>query len=144
MTTPQSVQKEVREQLAELEHEQWIAWSKDIAETETITEARIERWKELWCPYSELTEAQKDQDREWGDKAFDRISASVREETLKEAMELIEKEMCLLGNTLNAKDAIDSVIRTIDPKGMTTSQAQVIGQLQSLKFVLSALQMVSD
>lgn len=62
--------QEKREALAELEHEQWIAWSKDIAETEQITEARLERWKELWCPYSELTEAQKDQDREWADKVL--------------------------------------------------------------------------
>lgn len=59
----------IREKLAELEHDQWVAWSKDIAATEQITPARLERWQKLWCPYSELTEAQKDQDREWGDKA---------------------------------------------------------------------------
>lgn len=59
-----------REALAELEHDQWIAWSKDIAATETITPARLERWKVLWGAYSELTEAQKDQDREWADKVL--------------------------------------------------------------------------
>lgn len=61
---------EAREALAELEHDQWIAWSKNIAETETITPARLERWKKLWRPYSELTEAEKDQDREWADKVL--------------------------------------------------------------------------
>ena len=59
-----------REQLAELEHEQWIAWSKDIADTENITPARLARWQTLWRPYNELTEAEKDQDREWADKAI--------------------------------------------------------------------------
>lgn len=59
---------ELREKLAELEHEQWIAWSKNVAETENITPARRARWKVLWRPYSELTEAEKDQDREWADK----------------------------------------------------------------------------
>lgn len=62
-----------REALAELEHEQWIAWSKNIAETENITLARLERWKKLWLPYSTLTEAEKDQDREWADKIINLI-----------------------------------------------------------------------
>lgn len=58
------------EKLADLEHEQWIAWSKDIADTETINETRRQRWSELWVPYSQLTEAQKDQDREWACKVL--------------------------------------------------------------------------
>lgn len=57
-------------ELAELEHEQWIAWSKDIARTENITPERLERWRKLWRPYSELTEAEKDQDREWAQKVL--------------------------------------------------------------------------
>lgn len=57
----------LREKLAELEHDQWIAWSKNIAETESITPARFARWRDLWKPYSELNEAQKDQDRVWSD-----------------------------------------------------------------------------
>lgn len=63
----------LREVLSEIEHEQWIAWSKNIAESENITPARLERWQKLWCPYSELTEAQKDQDREWADKIISLI-----------------------------------------------------------------------
>ena len=59
---------DIREQIAELEHEQWIAWSKNIAETDNISIERAERWAKLWIPYSELTEDQKDQDRIWADK----------------------------------------------------------------------------
>ena len=51
------------ERLAALEHEQWIDWSKSISETEKISPERLERWKGLWKPYSELTEEQKEQDR---------------------------------------------------------------------------------
>lgn len=65
---------EKREALAEIEHEQWIAWSKNIAETESITPARRERWEKLWRPYAELTEAEKDQDREWADKTLEAIT----------------------------------------------------------------------
>ena len=60
----------LRERLAELEHEQWIKWSQNIATTESITPERRERWNELWRPYSNLTEAEKDQDREWADKVL--------------------------------------------------------------------------
>lgn len=69
----------MREQLAEIEHKQWIAWSKNIAETENITFARFKRWKLLWRPYSELTEDEKDQDREWGDKALSSFHSAIDE-----------------------------------------------------------------
>lgn len=59
-----------RERLAALEHDQWVAWSQEIAATETITPARLARWKTLWFPYETLTETQKDQDREWADKVI--------------------------------------------------------------------------
>jgi hypothetical protein len=59
------------EELAALEHDQWIAWSQDIAQTEQITPARLFRWQELWKPYATLTEEQKDQDREWAEKVLE-------------------------------------------------------------------------
>ena len=58
------------EKLAELEHDQWIAWSKDIAKTGLPLE-RLERWLRLWGPYNTLTEPEKDQDREWARKVLD-------------------------------------------------------------------------
>jgi len=61
------------EDVAKLEHEQWIAWSGNIAKTEAITPARLYRWKMLWRPYSELTEAEKDQVREWAHKVLSLI-----------------------------------------------------------------------
>lgn len=69
--------KSLREKLAELEHDQWIAWSKNIAETENITPARRQRWEKLWIPYNMLTEAQKDQDREWADKVLASILETI-------------------------------------------------------------------
>ncbi len=60
----------LREALAELEHEQWIAWSKTVAGTETLSRKRLQRWQSQWKPYAELTDAEKDQDREWADKVL--------------------------------------------------------------------------
>ena len=43
--------KELLEQLAELEHEQWLGWSKDIADKEELSEERVDRWKkDCWKP----------------------------------------------------------------------------------------------
>ena len=61
---------ELRERLAELEHEQWMAWSKHLAETEQLNPERLASWKPMWVPYAQLTEEQKEQDREWADKVL--------------------------------------------------------------------------
>jgi hypothetical protein len=66
----ENIDKNLLEALAELEHEQWIFWSRNIADTETITEQRLERWKKLWIPYQQLTEEQKAADRLWAGKVL--------------------------------------------------------------------------
>ena len=53
------------EELAALEHQQWIAWSQTIAANETISVERLMRWQSLWVPYNELSEADKESDRSW-------------------------------------------------------------------------------
>ncbi len=59
------------EQLAELEHLQWMEWSKQISDTEKISPMRIARWQKLWIPYSELPEEMKEQGRKWARRSFD-------------------------------------------------------------------------
>jgi len=59
----------LREQLAEIEHEQWMAWAGTLAR-EGLTPERIERWRRFMVPYAELDEATKDYDREWADKVL--------------------------------------------------------------------------
>ena len=64
-------EKELIEELSDLEHEQWMGWAKDILKTEDITEERSKRWKEdSFKPYKDLTEEQKDMDREWAEKVL--------------------------------------------------------------------------
>jgi len=58
----------LREKLASLEHDQWIEWSKTLAQKETLSQDRLNRWSKLWIPYDQLTEEQKDADRVWADK----------------------------------------------------------------------------
>ncbi len=64
---PAEPSDELREQLAELEHVQWATWTKYFIEN--LTPINIERWqRQIETPYKELTEKEKDSDREWADK----------------------------------------------------------------------------
>lgn len=56
-----SNKKELLEQLAKLEHDQWMEWSKSVADE--VSEERRERWKKLWIPYDQLSEEMKEEDR---------------------------------------------------------------------------------
>ena len=59
---------ELLERLAELEHEQWVAWSRAVADE--VSEERRRRWQAFWVPYAELPEDVKEQDRVWARKAL--------------------------------------------------------------------------
>jgi len=61
------------EKVAELEHEQWIKWSKTIVEKENISQERRERWQKLWVPYQQLSLEDKRQDIFWARKVLNEI-----------------------------------------------------------------------
>lgn len=69
------------ERLAELEHEQWMAWAKRIMETEPISEERRQRWQKYMVPYAELSEEVKEQDREWARKVLAIFEEEIRRYT---------------------------------------------------------------
>jgi len=72
------VRERIIEELAELEHEQWIEWSKNISKTEgAISLERLGRWQKLWRPYAELTDEEKEQDRKWARKVIEIIKGRV-------------------------------------------------------------------
>lgn len=72
--------KQLREKIAELEHEQWLQWAgaviKDLylissghyVDCPCASCVRIRRWKPNMIPYNELDEATKEFDREWAVK----------------------------------------------------------------------------
>jgi len=66
------------ERIASLEHEQWQAWSKEIAKTENIKCKRLKRWISLWIPYSELDEKTKEQDRVWAREVIEAVTDHIR------------------------------------------------------------------
>ena len=65
---PRDRESEAVERVAEVEHEQWMAWLQTVAPE--VSRARRERWEKLWIPYKDLPEAEKEKDREWARKAL--------------------------------------------------------------------------
>lgn len=66
------------EQLAALEHDQWVEWSKAISEVETLSPERLARWKTLWVPYDQLLEHQKESDRKFAARVFELVRKELK------------------------------------------------------------------
>lgn len=84
-------EEEMIEELSSIEHDQWINWSKSVAEgiaklIELVDEdklssedlefietqkARLARWESYWIPYDDLAEETKEQDREYARKSME-------------------------------------------------------------------------
>jgi hypothetical protein len=62
------------ERLAELEHEQWMAWSQSVA-GQVSAECR-QRWQACWVPYQDLPEEVKELDRIWARKVLETLHRS--------------------------------------------------------------------
>jgi hypothetical protein len=56
------------EALAEIEHEQWMHWSRAVAAK--VPEATRSAWQYSWVDYHELTDGIKEVDRVWARKVI--------------------------------------------------------------------------
>jgi hypothetical protein len=65
--------EELLEHLAELEHEQWVAWAREVAAE--VSAERRRRWEVFFRPYAELPEEVKELDRRWARKALELLCA---------------------------------------------------------------------
>ena len=101
--------KEIREELAELEHEQWCDWSKNIFTTEKLSQDRIKRWEWLWRPYNELSEEEKESDRKYADRVLSKIDTLLANQK-KELVEKIEKKR----KRLEEPTSDDNLIRGLE------------------------------
>jgi hypothetical protein len=87
----------LREKLAALEHDQWAHWSKHLLNFLGLTtewvdgtvEARFGAkhgdrvdtwWTQIETPYDQLSEIEKDSDREWADKVLEVVNEHLRYE----------------------------------------------------------------
>lgn len=64
-----SSERDAIERVAEVEHAQWMAWSKAVAHE--VSPERRARWARYWVPYEDLPEEVKELDRVWARKAIE-------------------------------------------------------------------------
>ena len=58
------------EKLAELEHVQWERWASTLMEQERLSDHTRDIWVQHMIPYEELTESDKENDRDWAKKVI--------------------------------------------------------------------------
>lgn len=59
-----------KEKIAEVLHDIWMEWSKEIGPLENISFDRYQRWVGLWVPYKELNNEMKEQDRQLAERVL--------------------------------------------------------------------------
>lgn len=65
-TPPINPTEELVEALAEIEHAQWMHWSRAVAVD--VATATRDKWLRSWVDYAELTDEMKEADRVWARK----------------------------------------------------------------------------
>lgn len=59
----------LRERLAELEHIRWALWTEHMLDN--MDEVHVANWRrQIATPYADLSEKEKDSDREWADRVI--------------------------------------------------------------------------
>lgn len=71
-------EKKLLEEIAKLEHEQWMYWASTIMELESISTEKKIRWGKLFFPYNKLTEKQKRLDRIWANKVIEIVKKHIK------------------------------------------------------------------
>ena len=89
--------KTLREKLADLEHEQWMSWSKHVRANNVVPIDLLKKWENNWKPYSELDEKTKDSDRIWADKVLE-VFKEHTQNARRRLKEEFDKWIILRGN----------------------------------------------
>ena len=62
--------KQLLEQLAELEHQQWMDWAQALMRKEKLSKETVEKWNSYFVPYHQLSEEIKELDRVYARKVI--------------------------------------------------------------------------
>jgi hypothetical protein len=117
---------QLREELADLEHEQWVHWTEYMLAN--LTPENIERWKgQCLRPYSALSEREKESDRTWADKVLEILATYTMNEypTSMLVLEIATRPDCkeALERVMGMKQKENDKIRSIlDREGVNAGR----------------------
>ena len=80
------------EELAALEHRQWMHWTENLVAREDLPDHLIERWEPNWIDYENLPEETKEHDRKWA----------------KQVIEILDRDVYNTGNDLSTTESDQS------------------------------------
>jgi len=70
--------KELIEELSDLEHEQWAHWTRYMIDN--FDDKNVKQWeRQIKTNYKDLTEKEKDGDREWARKVYKIIKDHIKD-----------------------------------------------------------------
>ena len=81
----------MREKFAELEHKQWASWTEYFLENNNAINRAIWR-RQTKTPYRELSDEEKNSDREWADKVIEKIIELIDKDIEYQKTFIIEEE----------------------------------------------------
>ena len=87
-------EKKLIEELANLEHRQWVSWAMDISTKEKLSKERMSRWDNLIVTYYDnLSEEMKEQDRKWAKRVIEIIKPflSSQKQEMMERIKVAER-----------------------------------------------------
>ena len=116
------VVSDLLEQLAELEHEQWEAWSKSLARSEHLSKERIERWEKLWVPYELLPFAEQEKDRSWAKEVLKIVDSKICEREIINQdyrQEIFQAKDEVITKLRGALEEIDATLGCFEKLGRT-------------------------
>lgn len=149
----QELMLSLREALAELEHSQWAHWTKYMLECLhpiTIrtpeTQEVVDRWRrQITTPYGELSEQEKDSDREWAYKVLDLVLPYVtyqvmleKQATHKVYEDLVKSAPPPLIVDMGMKGAIETALEYIDQIGSALHMDEIVDIVEALEDTLRA------
>jgi len=100
----------MREELADLEHVQWAHWTKYMLSN--MTSENVSRWeRQCETAYQNLTEREKESDRQWADKVLEVLAAYTLNDfpTSMIVLEIAQRPDC--------QEALERVMKTVREGG---------------------------
>lgn len=108
----QNNEKILLEKIAALEHVQWVHWTEYMLANMSLE--NVARWHwQMTVPYDELTEKEKDSDREWAEKVLNLVEKEIREDEKNKIISEIKKHVdCKTFHKIEGKPAtcLDAVL----------------------------------
>lgn len=116
------IEEALLDKIARLTHEEWEAWSKQLAKTQVLSKEKLNEWKKLWKDYSKLPESEKLKDKIWAKKIMNLIDPQKEKKVVKKK---VAKKTVKKVEDKSLFDSLDSESRGLTRNGFGVGLLEV-------------------